>query len=282
MVLFPIAERVSKDPVSFLVKSLPRGYDASLMWTPASPSTAVALAVSGAAWGSIAGPGFAISLAVLAIAVGFEWRGLSRAQRLKSDVSPGDDAVRAPGPEARLDSRTSRKLMALAAGLVSFIASIIAAESLGVTIYQAVLPCVALTLFTWMALLRRVPDGARALSKRLDDAMGRMSNQVLLMTTLPSTVVLLSVVGVHPQIGMVVTYSLVASIAQTYPAAYVCLALLLGAALGFNVSPVSATMLVLSSCAGTNSIEVGLKRHWKYALVVLPVGGLLLRAIVKF
>jgi hypothetical protein len=105
------------------------------------------------------------------------------------------------------------------------------------------------------------------------------TNPFLFTLVVSSLVVLLSVVCVHPQIGMVITYSLVASVAPAYPASFVCLALLLGAALGFNVSPVSATMLVTSACVGTNSIEVGLKRHWKYALAVLPIGALLLSVL---
>lgn len=305
VVLYPVAERVRKDPQWFLVKSLPRGYDASLIWTPASPSTAVALSVSGAAWTAIAAPGFAISLAVLALAIVFEWRDLTRNKEM---------AVTSVAASGVIDRASKMKLASLATGLLSFIASIVIMESLGVTIYQAVLPCVLGTLLIWTALLRKVPQGALSLVKRLDDTMSRMSTQFLLMTTagfvgtavkmataggLPgylstiggnpllfafvvsSLVVLLSVVCVHPQIGMVITYSLVASVAPAYPAAYVCLALLIGAALGFNVSPVSATMLVTSACVGTNSIEVGLKRHWKYALLVLPVGALLLRALVK-
>jgi hypothetical protein len=308
VVLFPVAQRASKDPTGFLVRSLPRGFNASLLWTPASPSIAVALSVTGAAWGAIAGPGFAMSVAVLAIAIAIEWRGLAAEENahIERDAEPG--------ARARLDPVTIRKLIALAAGLVSLIASIIIVESFGATIYQAVLPCVFGTLLVWLTLLRKVAEGTRSLAKRLDEAMSGMSSQFLLMTTagfigtavktaaakgLPgflgtiagnpawfalavsSLVLLLSILGIHPQIGIVITYSLVARLARNYPAGYVCLALLLGAALGFSVSPVSATMLVTSSCAGTNTIEVGLKRHWKYVLLVLPVGVLLLRALFR-
>ena len=311
VVLFPVVERLVKEPQWFLVKSLPRGYDASLMWTPASPSTAVALTVSGAAWTSIAVPGFAVSLAVVALSIAFEWRYM--AVRVDGGSGPLVGATTAT-ETAAIDSATKKKLAALATGLLSFIASIVVMQALGVTIYQAVLPCVLATLFIWTALLKRVPEGARGLVNRLDDSVSRMSTQFLLMTTagfvgtavkmataggLPGylgalgtnkllftlvvsgIVALLSVVCVHPQIGMVITYSLVASVAPAFSPAYVCLALLLGAALGFNLSPVSATMLVTSACARTNSIEVGLKRHWKYALVVLPVGALLLSTLVR-
>ncbi len=308
VVLFPVAERARKDPQWFLVKSLPRGYDASLLWTPASPSTAVALSVSGAAWTAIAAPGFAVSLIILLLAIAVEWKDLAdRDMGLVAVATKSETAATAP-----VDRPTKLKLAALATGLLSFIAGIVVMESLGVTIYQAVLPCVLGTLLIWTGLIRKVPQASKAFVNRLDDYMSRMSTQFLLMTTagfigtavkmatakgLPGLlsniggntlvftflvsilVVLLSIVGIHPQIGMVITYSLFATVAQTYSAGYVCLALLLGAALGFNVSPVSATMLVTSACAGTNSIEVGLKRHWKYALLVLPVAVLLIRAL---
>lgn len=300
VVLFPVVERLVEDPQRFLVKSLPRGYDASLMWTPASPSTAVALTVSGAAWTAIAVPGFAVSLAVVALSIVFEWRHLGAAAETAAPVI--------------IDANTKKKLAALATGLLSFIASIVFMQALGVTIYQAVLPCVLGTLFIWTALLKRIPDGARGLVRRMDDSVSRMSTQFLLMTTagfigtavkaataggLPGylgglgenrllftlvvsgVVTLLSIVCVHPQIGMVITYSLVATVASSFSPAYVCLALLLGAALGFNLSPVSATMLVTSACAQSNSIEVGLKQHWRYALVVLPVGAVLLSTFAR-
>lgn len=323
VVLFPIVERLVKEPRWFLVKALPRGYDASLMWTPASPSTAVALTVSGAAWTSIAAPGFLVSLVVLAIAIAFEWRALGPAagsnQVAATATTETAAETAATGtataePWGQVDAATKRRLAGLATGLLSFITSIVVMESLGVTIYQAVLPCVLGTLLIWTALLRKTPEAMRGIVKRLDDSMSRMSTQFLLMTTagfigtavklataggLPgylaglganrlaftavvsATVTLLSVACVHPQIGMVITYSLVASVAPAYSPAYVCLALLLGAGLGFNLSPVSATMLVTSACAQTNSIEVGLKSHWRYALVVLPAVILILSYLVR-
>ncbi len=294
-----------------MVKSLPRGYDASLMWTPASPSTAVALSVSGAAWTSIAVPGIAVSLAVVALSIAFEWRYLTGDPR---SVSPWTGVTSLAGAAVPIDTATKRQLTGLSVGLLSFIASVVAMQAFGVTIYQAVLPCVVGTVLVWTALMSRVADGARGMVHRLGESVSRMSTQFLLMTTagfigtavklataggLPGylnalsgskllftlavsgAVALLSVVCVHPQIGMVITYSLVASVASSFSPAYVCLALLLGAGLGFNLSPVSATMLVTSACAHTNSIEVGIRRHWKYALVVLPVGALLLSYLVK-
>jgi hypothetical protein len=308
VVLYPVAQRARKDPTWFLVRSLPRGYDAALLWTPASPATAVALSVSGATWGSIAAPGFLISIVVLALAVLVEWRYLAA----NGAAAGGCAAQAVTGEDARRPA--SMKLAALAAGLLSFILSIVVMESLGVTIYQAVLPCVLGTLLVWTALIRKVREGARATVKRLDEYMYRMSTQFLLMTTagfigtavklatakgfsaylsdaassptlvafiVAGLVLAMSALGIHPQIGMVITYSLVSSAVRAYPPAYVGLALMLGSALGFNVSPVSATMLVTSSCAGVNTIEVGLKRHWKYALLVLPAGVLLLRALIR-
>ncbi|MGE5580136.1 MAG: hypothetical protein ACM3WU_08855 [Bacillota bacterium] len=307
VVLFPVVERLVREPRWFLVKALPRGYDASLMWTPASPSTAVALTVSGAAWTSIAAPGFLISLAALAIAIAFEWRALGPTagnEETTNEETAYEETATEGSSEEPVGSDTKRRLAALATGLLSFIASIVVMEAFGVTIYQAVLPCVLGTLLVWTAFMGKAPEAVKGLVKRLDDSMSRMSTQFLLMTTagfigtavklatasgLPDylaglgenrllftavvscSVTLLSAVCVHPQIGMVITYSLVASVAPSYSPAYVCLALLLGAALGFNLSPVSATMLVTSACAQTNSIEVGLRRHWRYVLVVLPV-----------
>jgi DcuC family C4-dicarboxylate transporter len=331
VVLFPVVERLVKEPRWFLVKALPRGYDASLLWTPASPSTAVALTVSGATWTAIAAPGFAISLVMLAIAIAFEWRALRPAPVADETVTPAPattaatagaaaTATAAASGEDRtadtwgsVDRETKRKLAGLAIGLFSFIASIVVMEALGVTIYQAILPCVLGTLFVWTALLGKLPEAAKGLVKRLDDSMSRMSTQFLLMTTagfigtavkfataggLPGylsalgenrlaftavvscSVTLLSAACIHPQIGMVIGYSLVASVAPSYSPAHICLALLLGASLGFNLSPVSATMLVTSACAQTNSIEVGLKSHWRYALVVLPVVILILSYLI--
>ncbi len=90
-------------------------------------------------------------------------------------------------------------------------------------------------------------------------------NRLAFTAVVSCSVTLLSAACIHPQIGMVIGYSLVASVAPSYSPAHICLALLLGASLGFNLSPVSATMLVTSACAQTNSIEVGLKSHWRYA-----------------
>ena len=346
VVLYPVAARTRDDPQWFLVKCLPRGYDASLLWTPASPSTAVALGVTGAVWGKIAGPGLAMSLAMLAIAVLLEVGYLRRPPKGANapasatacegpvQTTSGSLGTAAQGREARAagspvlcemsaDPRSPSdqerraavlKVMALGAGVLSFIVSIVTLESFGVTIYQAVLPCVLATTLTWGALIRRGPETVAGLARRLSSSVPGMSNQFLLMTTagfigtsvkmatakglgaylsgiasnptlfallVSSAVVVLSVLGIHPQIGMVIVYSIVSSAAGRYPPEFAALALMLGAALGYNVSPVSATMLVTSSCAKTNTIGVGVKRHWKHALVVLPIGSLILQALVR-
>jgi hypothetical protein len=52
--------------------------------------------------------------------------------------------------------------------------------------------------------------------------------------------------------------------------------LLLGSSLGFNISPVSATILVTSSCAGRNCVEVGIKKQWKFVLATWVGGSILL------
>ena len=315
VVLHPVAERSRDDPQWFLVKCLPRGYNASLLWTPSSPSTAVALGVTGAMWTRIAGPGFAMSLAMLAVAVLLEKDYLTaRPERSSTEKDrPGESD--GPKPvDAEERHNASLKLAALGTGLLSFIVSIVALEALGVTIYQAVLPCVLGTALIWGTLIRKGREAAVGLVKRLNASMAGMSTQFLLMTTagfigtavklatagglaaylsgvaanptlfaflMSFLVVILSILGIHPQIGMVIVYSLFSSVAGSYPPHFVALALMLGAALGYNVSPVSATMLVTSSCAKTNTIEVGVKRHWKHALVVLPLGTLILRALVQ-
>jgi TRAP-type C4-dicarboxylate transport system permease large subunit len=76
---------------------------------------------------------------------------------------------------------------------------------------------------------------------------------------------LISIFGIHALIGMTIVHSVIAPFAGGLSPAHVSMTLLLGAALGFTVSPVSATILVTSAVAGKNSIDVGFRRQWKYA-----------------
>lgn len=306
-VLKPIVEKTGKDPGEFLVASLPRGYDASLLWTPSSPAMAVALGITGASWPEVFLPGVALSAVILVCAALVEIGGplLGRVEETF------DMSLPTPNPS----NRSRRDILILTVGLLSFIGAIVLAQSIGLSIYQALVPCIAITLFLWLSALGKVRDGLRLVMEHFTRKIPDMSSQFLLMTTagfigvairvaagdgfatlagrmssLGATGFALvvsflvwgiSVVGVHPLIGMTIVYSLVLPASGGDSAPYVALVLLLGSALGFSVSPVSATILVTSACAGCNSIEVGIKKHWKFALVSWLAASLVLSLFSK-
>jgi len=322
-VLAPILVRRGKDPSEFLVTSLPRGYNASLMWTPSSPAMATALLVTGATWKSVAIPGVALSFVFLAAALILE---LGQ-PLLSSSVIPGEprEDFGSLKCDSQLGSREDgeglitsnpkraawRKTAALTLGMGLFIVAVVAFESMGYSVFQAIVPCIAAALGVWGLLIGKARETWEGAADYIVTKVPAFSNQFLLMTTagfvgtalrlalkngipgIPtafhphtSIVILLtsflvlaiSVAGIHPIIGMTIVHSAVIPFAGAVTPVILCLALLLGASLGFGVSPVSATILVTSACAGQNSIEAGIKKHWRYALVVWLISSALLAA----
>ncbi|HHX29094.1 MAG: hypothetical protein ACOX4B_02775 [Bacillota bacterium] len=302
-VLAPIVVRMGKSPDDVLVPSLPRGYNATLLWTPSSPAMAVALALTGAAWTSVVKAGFLVSLCALAVAVLIEVGGPAlradkgRQEPATHDEGPPDSTVRSNSCGR---SMAWRKTIILALGLGSFIAGVVILQELGQTIYQAIIPCVVLTLTFWGKLTGKPREIWKAAGEYFPKRLPRLSSQFLLMTTAgfigtalqtalkdglpgisvavqPSTLTLtlvgsllvwaISVPGIHSLIGMTIVYSVIGPFANGMSPAHMSMTLLLGATLGFTVSPVSATILVTSGVAGKNSVDVGLRRQWKYVLV---------------
>jgi DcuC family C4-dicarboxylate transporter len=341
-VLAPVATRMGKEPEDILVPSLPRGYNASLLWTPSSPAMAIALALTGATWTSVVKAGFFVSLFALVLAILVETRGPAlrgnsrhRMTGGKEDVEPDGvkeldlpgsvtQASTAQGSEVQgsvaqgfVVSRQGRpqdghavhnphatawrKTAILALGLGSFIAGVVILQELGMSIFQAIIPCILLTLMVWGGLTGHPGEVWKSTGEYFPKRLPRLSNQFLLMTTggfigtalqialkdglpgvsagalRPSTLVVtlvgsmlvwaISIAGIHSLIGMTIVHSVIAPFANGVSPAHMSMTLLLGSALGFTISPVSATILVTSAVAGKNSVEVGLRRQWKYAVV---------------
>jgi len=307
-VLSPVVARVLENPVDFLVSSLPRGYDASLLWTPSSPAMAVALSLTGAHWTSLFWPGLILSFLMMALAVAVEVGTplISPSSSQTSFAKRGEENDK--WGERRKRLRAWRKTLTLAVGLSSFIVAVVLLESAGLTIFQAMIPCIGITLLLWSILLHKPRDAVKACGRYFSERLPHLSNQFLLMTTagfigtaLRTTIQatggigrladgllgsnklvftlaasfliwVISIAGIHPLIGMTIVYTLLSPLAQSFSRPHLALTLLLGSALGFNISPVSATILVTSSCARQNSIEAGLKHHWKFVLVAWLIG----------
>jgi hypothetical protein len=289
-VLAPIVVRIGKRPEDVLVPSLPRGYNASLLWTPSSPAMAIALALTGASWTSVAKAGFVTSLFALAVAILVEAGGPA--------LSPGKKRVALRQREHGDHRAAWKKTAVLAFGLGSFLTGVVVLQELGHNVYQAIIPCIALTLAIWGGLIGKPREVWKSAFVYFSERLPGLSSQFLLMTTagfigtalqnaieggLPGVsltaqpdrlvftlagsliVWLISIFGIHALIGMTIVHSVIAPFAGGLSPAHVSMTLLLGAALGFTVSPVSATILVTSAVAGKNSIDVGFRRQWKYA-----------------
>lgn len=334
-VVAPIATRMGKRPEDVLVPCLPRSYNATLLWTPASPAMAVALSLTGASWTSVVRAGFVTSLFALAIAMLVEVGGPAlrpverRASHGEDDSGGAGDGSSAEahglsgedsGPPRcgnspdsphglgnipsstgdRLPHPTAwKKAGALATGLASFLAAVVVLQHLGQNVYQAIVLCIALTLVVWGSLIGKSKAIWKSSLEYFSKKLPGLSSQFLLMTTagfigtalqraissglagIPFALTLakpvftlagsllvwlLSTLGIHPLIGMTIVHSVIAPFTAAFSPSHVSMTLLLGAALGFTVSPVSATILVTSAMAGKSSIEVGFRRQWKYAL----------------
>ncbi|MGI6632293.1 MAG: hypothetical protein ACOX5M_04510 [Bacillota bacterium] len=309
-VMAPIVKRIGKDPADFLASSLPRGYDASLPWTPSSPAMATALVLTGAPWPSIFWPGILLSLVFLAFAVITELGGPLLKQPVHfAPVTQGSRAE-AETVEGKLTTRQAwKKVAELAVGLGSFIVAIVLLQTWGWTVFQAMVPCVSVTVLLWGLLIRKPGETWAAARTYFSQKMPGLSSQFLLMTTAgfigtalrvalkdgipgvsltftPSIWVItfaasfivwaLSAAGIHSIIGMTIVCSIIAPFAHGISPVHLCLTLLLGSSLGFNISPVSATILVTSSCAGRNCVEVGIKKQWKFVLATWVGGSILL------
>ncbi|HHV78376.1 MAG TPA: hypothetical protein GXX40_01960 [Firmicutes bacterium] len=332
MVLVPAVLQVGKKPAEFLSDCLPRGYDASLLWTPVSPSMAATLSATRTPWPSVFAPGLVLSLGVLISAVVTELGTPQLKRRPEADRVVADPSTPVAGvtgategcvcggtasgaatsnrvadPTAASDMVVStmanpeRRVAELAIGLLSFIVAAASLNLSGLTVYQSMVPCVLIGVLIWAAYLRKLPQACRAIIPFFAKRVPGLSNQFVLMiiagflgravqiackntrfsflSGLPnlgpigfSLVVSLLVwgsamVGIHPIIGTSIVYSIVSPYAGRFSGLPMTLALLLGSCLGFSISPISATILITSSCAGGNTVDVGLKKHWKFVLL---------------
>ncbi|MBE3519947.1 MAG: hypothetical protein IMW97_06565 [Firmicutes bacterium] len=324
-VMAPIVKRAAKDPDTLLASSVPRGYNASLLWTPAGPPMAVALSLTGVSWGSVMCPGLLLSLVMLALATLVEIRNPAVVGKLEPSVSSlrtmtAAQQLVADQNDAHRDKREAwRRTGGLALGLVSFIGAVVCLESLGLSPIQAMVVCIAIAVPAWSFLLHKPKQAAQACASYVCRKIPDLSRQYLLMTTagfigtavrlfinsrasdgiasgpawldgdhvflftlLTSAAIwLISIMGIHPLIGMTIVYSLISPLAPVYSQRHVALTLLLGSVLGFNISPVSATMLVTSSCCGKNTFDTGVKLQWRFVLSMWVTGSLVLSLLLR-
>lgn len=323
-IMVPVVKKVVRDADTLLASSVPRGYNASLLWSPAGPPMAVALGLTGISWSSVLGPGLTLSLVMLALATVVEVKNLTVTGNKPSEsfARTGDPGRPPNGCQNGVPcdkEKAWRKTGSLGLGLASFIGGVVYLENLGLTPIQAMVPAVMIAVPAWSLLIgkpketlvassnyvcRKIPDLTRqyllmttagfigtavSLFSGAGGPAGFLSalsrlpgGHVLVFTLLTSALVwLVSIMGIHPLIGMSVVYSLVSPIASVYPRQHVALTLLLGSVLGFNISPVSATMLVTSSCCGKSTIETGVRLQWKFVLSMWVTGSVLLSLLTR-
>ncbi|MGE5485762.1 MAG: hypothetical protein ACM3X4_12180 [Ignavibacteriales bacterium] len=322
MILAPAVAEIGEEPSTFLAVGLARGYVSASLWSPASPTLAITLAVSGVRWPAVVRPGLILSAAVLTCTMAFAYAGSlrnlsQRAHRLghAGAASREKSIQKQAAPQDRTAERAPfARLSTLAAALVLFMVAIASCNLMGYTVYQAIVPCTA-AAFTLWALA--IGESRRAFASALGyftRKLPGLSDQFLLMITagfagrafqiassgLPvdvfnglaglstfwfSLIVSalvwgISLVGVHPLIGTTIVSSMVSPYIGHHSILSLSCALMLGSCLGFCISPVSAMLMVMSSCSGKSTLDLGLKMQWKFVMASWIIGCKVLSVIL--
>lgn len=123
------------------------------------------------------------------------------------------------------------------------------------------------------------------LSAAAASVLGRMgaSGAGVLIPAVTALVVGASAVGIHPFITIAIVGSCIKT-GSALPSQALALTLITSSSIAFLVSPLSVTALLTSAVTGRSPLEVGLVRHWLYAVMAclascLVIGGLYLGGI---
>jgi len=302
-------EKMVRDARRFLGTAISRSFSLVTLWAPGTINVILVLQITGAKWLQVLLP--AASLALL---------GLLTSVLLESKLRLKEHPVQAGIVEAEEDTGTLKedikKIRILVLIAVTLVASLVIMESFHVlTSTTRVIAAGLVIAFVWIMSYAGKPGLASAWRTYWENsvlvardlaalfiAMGIFAEAVhqsglfvylqsginssaallgqYIFLLIPPVLILLSLVGIHPFISILLTGKmLVATVQIPGYEVYIALSLLLGGVISFVISPLAGTVLTISRMAGYSSREVGLGWNGLFSLVFLLEGFLFLLLI---
>lgn len=300
-------KKMVHDPKRFTVTAINRGYSLVTLWAPGAINVLLALQATGADWLQVFIPAFLLTLIGFATAILLEVKTQLKSRQLQT----------VPSTHYRISDNTAnvgmRKIMTLVMIAVILIVLIILLEKTSIVSGTlGVLVAGLIVLICWLPQYRRnpgfypafrdywehslpvVPDLAALFLSMgffteiiqrtvlmdyvnviLTQSIGLLGEYTFLI--IPPTIILFSLVGVHPFISILLLGKIMTTAIQIPGCeAFIALSLLIGGVVSYVVSPFAGNVLSLSKMADCSPKEVAFEWNGLFAVIFLLEGTVLL------
>ena len=298
-----VESRVEK-PRQFLAQSLSRGYVLAALWAPGAINLYLVVQATGVSWSSILIPGFILAALGLGLSYAMECGPGGLLSKRPSAARLGGNS-----PAGEKSSGAAGMIQVLAAAL-SIVVIVILLEKLRIGAgYTRIMLAGLVVATVWTLALRNAKTFAAAAGDYWTEGIlkvrdlgpffvamgifsGALESSGLLalagpyiqsaaawlglasIAILPLIIILLSLVGLHPFITLVLFGKILSGAGMPVSNLAIAISLASGGAAAYMISPFAGIIISLSRFTGARASEIAVKWNWKFsaAFYVLGIG----------
>jgi len=296
----------------FFARVSTRGYVLATLWSPGAVNLSLVVQASGLTWSKVFVPGFILACLGMGVSYLAEVFGKQGKEELPAERRDAEDLANAealvgqlPEPEKRAEGGRIVHILFVVGSFV-LVAALLEWLHIGAASGRTVLAG-AFIVLCWILSLARRPGMKEALKTqwlqgilKVADiapffvAMGVFSGALevsgLLEMAAPfikaaavslgaasiifvaGGIVAGSIVGLHPFITIVLFGKILSYIALPIPPITVALALAVGGAAAYMVTPFAGVIMTISRLIDTKAVDVALRWNWRFSLLFLAAG----------
>lgn len=310
-VMFSLMGDLLKKKVSdyerFIITTLTRSFSLVVLWAPGAVNILLALKATGAKWVDLFLPGVILSVLGLGTSYIIELK----LKRLGGSIGQGNNEAE-QSTDQRLDKGALVKGISILGVVAALVLLTALFEKMNISdssthrIMMAGIIVVSLWILVyaknerlgcafkdyWQNGVYKVIDlsGLFAAMGIFSEALGRSTVMEWIQGTLPAyaavvdilfpllipaIILILSMIGVHPYISIVMMGKILASIPMTMAPALLALTLLIGGTVSYIISPFAGTVLIISRYLQRKPLSI-IRENWIFSLIFLLEGALLI------
>ncbi len=290
----------------FIAVSLSRGYVLAALWAPPAINLYLVVQATGVAWSALLLPGIVLALIGFGLTYWMEtWKG----GVLRNAPATDKSAARAARAQSRrLISREDRALLEVIIVAISIVGIVLALEKIGVgQAYTRIMLAGIIVTIIWTILVFDKTAFAAAAREYWDDgllkvrdmgpffvAMGIFSGAlessgilklispsiqaaagwlgIFSVAVLPLIMILLSVIGLHPFITIVLFGKILAATPMPLPLLSIALSLAVGGAAAYMITPFAGIIMSIARYTGAKASQISVRWNGKYSIAFFFIG----------
>lgn len=297
-----LLKRYATDYKRFAATAISRGYSLVILWAPGGVNILLILQTTEVSWVDIFFPGFILSMMGIGLSL------LMERSRLSTHKLESGKILHQPENEMTI-SDALKKMFEVFAVIVGLIVLMVVFDWTGfATSTTRILFSGLIVVGLWLWHLRNQPGLRQELEdywnvgllKTMDLSalficLGLFSNSVLrsnllayaqpvfaemtafwgpsiLLLGTPPIIVLCAVMGLHPFVSLVILGQMIVGMDLGAPRLPLALALSLGGALSYIVSPFAGIVLTLSRFLDSRPTDIAWRWNWQYCIIYLVLG----------